>query len=449
MCLIRQNVWIGIAAIIIMVTSACKRDDFTTAPVGEAVPFTDTVTVTLKEGLAQSPYTFFYNAWVHSNMDRILLETGDLKGQYTLLVPTNAAMDAAGWNDASIPQAIAGKLDTFLMRYVFLGRITAEELMAKPDSYMAESLLAYGGLWYQLDAQTRVPYHFRAAMAISEDKLSVNDKVLGIGQAIPTKDGYIWPISGTVAVPTLTAWEALLADARFSLYTKLILYTDGRYREMFESANGYPPSDNSHPNGQAYNRNSLDYYDMSNHYDALSDRYYSASLNTWFIPTDDAFRQAGFNTLEDLIAFNMKRGGPSTVLYTPFGQEPYYGIVGEFATDTLLDYHDNWGRRIDNFTETRNRNPTLFFNNDLKQPILNDYPIAVYTRIVRHLIFPMTDHTVTTYHRMPLEFLNDGRVRVISSTAEPAGLVGEEIYSVNGVIHAVDHLLLPTGYLMD
>lgn len=443
-----NNKIVALIAIVITVSiNGCKKEEYMPPEVGEQVPYTDTVTIVFRDALSSSPYTVFWQAWQRSKVDSILAARGGTRAHYTLLVPTNEALAAAGWDAAKVNASSASSLNTLLLPYVFRSRIAQEQLQTKQESYRAVSLYDYPDLRYTEKDST---YFFQVGLAWDEQALKVNGKSVGLETPIPATDGYIWPINTTLEPPSKTAWQTLKEDGRFGLYTALLEYTDAQYKQLFTDANGYPP-EAGHPGEQVYNRNSPLLYDLENHVTSRSALPYAGALNTWFIPTDEAFAAAGFHTLADLIAFNTQRGLPRTAWYFPEdpSQAPFYRVVGEFATDTLLDYHDNWGMRVAGYDLTRSRNATLFFSNDLQQETLGHYPVSAYTEIEYGYWYPLVG--TTTYHYMPLEFPTAGSLRVKGATASSATIIEPDIYTLNGVIHVVDHLLIPSkfGHLSD
>jgi len=425
--------------LILFLMQGCLKKEYMPPQVGAQIPYAETVTVRFRDALSESAHTVFYQAWQRSHIDEILGTIGDSKTKYTILVPDNAALQAAGWTMSSVNAASIEALDTLMMKHVFRNRITPEELHDKAGNYQAVSMLDLPTLRYTADNKT---YYFRVGLSYDGDALWVNGKPSGNTTPIPAVDGYIWPIKHVLEVPVKTAWEVIRSDNRFSLYVSLLHYTDSAYKALFEAANGHPPAA-GHIAEQAYDRNSPLYYGMDYHPPVTGNIPYVENPNTWFIPTNEAFQQAGFHTLEDLVAWNESRNPPwaEWVSNPGTGLTPYYRLVGDFATDTLLDYHHNWGMRIASYEFTRERNATLFFSNDLQQELLANYPVTAYTEITYGYYYPQRG--TTNFYFMPFVFPGNNQIRVKGASGPAATLIDKDINTLNGVIHAVDRLLLP------
>ena len=432
-------------AVFSLLLMSCLKKEYMPPSVGEEIPYEDSVTISYVEVLAQSPYTIFNKAWEKSNIGTLLESIGDSKTQFTLLIPENTAMEEAGWTLETIGGLAADQLDTLVMSHVFRNRITEEELLTKADSYQAISVLELPNIRYTAGGKK---YYFRIGISLQEDALWVNGKEISYKQPIPATDGYVWPIKELLEVPSKSAWEVIQSDSRFSIYAGLLNYTDSLYRALFEEANGYPPEE-GHLLAKEYNRKSPLFYGMDYHQSESGDVPFVDNPNTWFIPTNTAFQRQGFNNLNDLIQWNESRGLPESEYIDDLegGLEPFFSLVGEFATDTLLDYHHNWGMRIASYDLTRERNATYFFSNDLKQELLGDYPITAYTEVTYGYYYPQRG--VTSFLFMPFEFPSGGKIKIKGAESSAIELVDKNINTLNGVIHVVDELLIPPNFTLN
>lgn len=468
----------------------CTKKEFMPPEVGEQIPY-DSLSITFVDALAASPHTLFHAAWQRSRMDSLLRANGAPNVQFTLLAPDNASFAVAGWDEGTISTATVEELDTLLMRFVFRKRMEGDFTSGFVPSQLLNSLLEYPGIvettsinlsyvvingvysyYYTFEGGTGAA--FKAALAVSDGHVYVNGQDKGPAEPTATAEGILLPLTGWVDVPTKTAREALVEDGRFGLYVQLMDYTDAQYREIFREANGYYPDEEITTNSQYYRDSWVDY--MMTYSDSYKSKYFRTPeqfreyvgfpaylpatfrLNTFFIPTDEAFREAGFDTLSDLIAFNERRGRPQADVWT-ISSPSFYGIRGEFATDSLLDYHHNWGLR---FVQTQaneeinfsanSRNFSLFFSKDLRQEVLGDYPLYVGSVSVYRSDGGLSHYEVLNYNQ-PFQFSNDGngqvQLSVRNSGGSAATVVEGDILTLNGVIHAVDRLLLPPGFSLN
>lgn len=461
MCKRKYN-WNGlplVCAMVIFFLCQCRKAEFMPPAVGEQIPYTDTVTSSMAEVLASSPYTLFYQVWLNSDIEVILAErrNGTIS-KFTVLVPENEALEAEGWDAATISIADKESLNTLILSLTYWEGISKEDLQTRDDNYPALNLLEYPDLWIYQNAAYfiyrepgLVSYCFRAYLSFKNEQLLLNGQAIGNHEGMPATDGYLWPIKQFATKPTQTAIEVLEEDGRFSLYLELMRYTDALYWAIYEDANWYEPWE-----GSGYDRDFVEDYNLG-----LSRRYENwyglpavATQNTLFIPTNEAFEAAGFSTLQDLISFNEERGLPQAV-WDPMYWE--YGVEGEFATDTLLDLHHNWGRRyapryagndwMPEETGAQGRSAvTVFYSNDLRDDLLHDFMLNGYYT-------PYYEDTKTLFYRMPLTFFNTGagvvQIGVKGSDRPPATVVQKDIPTLNGPIHAVDRLLLPRDFTLD
>ncbi|MBX2922532.1 MAG: fasciclin domain-containing protein [Chitinophagaceae bacterium] len=443
----------------------CTKKEYMPPEVGEKIPYNDTVYAKFDDVLETSPYTLFYQAWTRSNMEQRLSSGENANRTFTFLVPGNEAFTAAGWDAGRIANALPPALDTLLMRYVLQQDISPEDLSNRSSSQIISSFLSFPGVRYS-DGNL---YFLKAALALDGGTLVLNGKKTGAAQSLATDRGHIWPIQDTLAFIPRSAWEVLKTDGRFSLYTRIIEYTDSVYNDIFYKANGYRPetADSRYFVAKTYYRNTPRQQGMALYRTDYDDDLHMENLNTWFIPTDEAFHKAGFHTLQDLVTFNEQRGIPDTVRFSYIRghgetgndwQDAFYAINGFFATDSILDYHSFWGMR--NGTSTywasgeapsifyrsngypywQGRNSLIIFSNDFVNLLRPDLNIASY-----YYQWTYSLSLKDTYkHDAPLVASSAGKVQVPGLEVNEVTISGPDMYTLNGVIHVVDNLFQPS-----
>lgn len=479
--IIDTNRWVFLAILLgLLLCFSCTKQEFMPAEVGEQVPYIDTVTRSMEEALASSPYTLFYEAWLRSNVQARLESLGAIDQPLTLLVPDNAAMQVGGWASAQIAGATTELLDTLVLSHLFYGEITAADLTVRDDNYPAVNLLEDDGLLYYegiMDQSVHrfAPYRFRTYLNMQEERLWINGSAGGADAPIPATDGYIWPVNRLIEKPRQTVLDIIKNNERFRLYYQIMEYTDSLYMALLQQANGVVPA----PGGTGYRNYAVQYgldigsfnipFSPGLEYFLLSGnlttrnvlvfrngRYEQervsgitgspviGALNTLLLPTNEAFAAAGFHNLEDLKAFNEQRGLPQQVWSTSLGA---YQLQGEFATDTLLDYHHNWGKRYAPVLVSdlyRYPNFPDVCSNDLRQELLGGFRIFTYA--VYYFGEP------ERLYEMPLYFYNEAggtQIRVKGADAPVATVVVKDIMTLNGPVHGVDRLLVPAGFTLN
>jgi hypothetical protein len=428
----------GLLALLLM--TGCRKDEFIPPPEGEKVPYEDPGYKTLEETLKASPYQLFLKAYQRSHMDSVL------KGnyEYTLLAPTDAAMQAAGYTEAVIaamPENAADELVAFL---TLRGKISKEALGLKPGNLGAVSLLSRMDLhvlpFYYGDgtpSSNYDKYYYRNYMAVSGGKLLINGMAAGdVQHALPASNGYIWAVDVVLPKPVdKSFWDVLAADPRFTMFMEIQRKADStydiRYRKAVEEAIGYDPGGFGWVDAKRTN------YEPK--FDLIPDWNGTTMMefNMVFAPTNDAFHQAGFQTVEDVMAWNDKYATSPVFDWNTYEVFPF-----GFPSDSVLAYHWDFGR--DNLqyggTYGKSAGPTatVFYANDLNNAYLGDYPVNQLPNILNYI--------------MPFSFgkSGDGKptVQIKGSDAPPATIV-ETINTIMGPLHVVDRLLIPKNLKMN
>lgn len=153
-------------------------------------------------------------------------------------------------------------------------------------------------------------YSVKQSLSFSGGNLLVNGVDMGAAAPFEAAEATIWPINNVITRISRSAWDFLKDDGRFSLFTGILQYNDSVYNDLFYKANGYAAQTGGY-RAQWYYRDSPMQLGMTIFEE--NGQNYTYPLNTWFVPTDEAFRKAGFQTLDDLIAYNERRGMPDTI----------------------------------------------------------------------------------------------------------------------------------------
>ncbi len=427
------------ALLLLVVISSCKKDEFVLPPEGEKVPYADPNLKSLGEVLKASPYQLFLKVYQRSNMDSVL----NGRFAHTLLAPTDAAMQAAGYTEASIDAMTAGEADALVAFLTIRGKFTQENLQQR-RAISKQYPCCPVQITRFIPITTAMVRH-RSNMTlittgiislISADKFLVNGLPEGdIKNGQDASNGYIWPLDKVLQKPVdKSFWEVLKADPRFSMLMEVQRLADStydkRYRIAFEEAMGYDPGGNGWIN------------DNRARYEAkaglLPDWSGTVLLyfNMMFAPTNEAFQKAGFQSVQEVMAWNDKYATTGVFDWNTW-QISNFG----FPSDTVLAYHWDFGR--DNlmysgvYGKAPGQMPTVFFRNDLNDPYLADYPVNHLPGSVNYL--------------MPFAYGKNGdkpTVKIKGSDAPPATVI-ETIPTVMGPLHVVDRLLIPKNFKMN
>ncbi|ASZ11282.1 fasciclin domain-containing protein [Chitinophaga pendula] len=414
-----KQVWLTLVVVLSIITG-CRKKEFVHLPEGQKVPYEE-VKVTLKEVLQRPEYQLFNKAWLKSNMSGIIAANGN--APVTLLVPDNAAMRAAGLDDAGIDKTTQTALDTLLMYHTLTARVEQQGLQSLTGNVAWRTFLlnpAYTeGLNGVGSAVSRDSmYRYRHYLGLSQkNELIVEGKQLGTGAPVIAKDGNIWPINKVLRPATKTMLETLKDDGRFTLYLEALQMTDDLYGtlpEIDEYSVGPYLFLSTVMNATIWD------IDWEECFCPIFVRGKTQRFSL-FAPTDDAFRQAGLATKEDLLALN-SRTPPRFQGFT---------LVHFAVLDSLLGINV-WGKQRQMFATSA---PPIFYSNDLVPAIMNEYTVS-------------SSFTGKTWQ--PFECSKDGNGRVQlkakGSTAEKATIIEGDIPTIQGPIHVIDRLLPPPGF---
>lgn len=436
---ILKDIALALLLLATLFLAACSKTEFLPEPEGEKIPFQSDATQTVEQLLAASQAKLFYSAWQKSNIKTILKEKSN-KLIYTVFVPNDAAMQASGIGSSQISQMSETELADLMMFYITLGAVVPSELKMRSDNFMAKSMLVNPELFLPFfegglpNGQRADPYYYRHYLSISEDKLLINGKGMGAVNYMPATDGGIYLIEKTVALPTKNILETLQADDRFSMFLESSRILDELYIDKIatdmEPLFGYKPSPEEVMDF-AYGRT----FYKSNW--TINEKAFGGPnivMSTLFAPTNEAFQNAGFQTVADIIQFNER--SMADIRF----DENTFSAVGAFPMDTVYNFHREFGRMFRPATLGGDRsvsNATVFYSNVLN-PSLNDY-----------LVSAGGNPTIEYAFKMPLDFVRNGntvQIKVKGSEYPAATVVDSDINTLNGPIHVVDHLFFPKGF---
>lgn len=430
---------LAFSLVAIFLLEACSKTEFLPDPEGAKIPFQSDATQTVEELLAASPAKLFYSAWQKSNIKDVLNATTG-KQIYTVFVPNDAAMQAAGLGASQISQKPVAELADLIKFYITLGPVVPEALKNRTDNFMAKSMLVNPQLFLPFyegglnNGQRADPYQYRNYMSVREEQLLVNGKTMGRLNYLPATNGGIYIMEKTVEIPTKTILEALEADDRFSMFLEAQRMGDelfiNRLIENMEPLFGYTPEPEEVVQ-YAYERN---FY--KNKWTINENAYGGPNIiiSTLFAPTNEAFHKAGFMTVADIISYNERS------LENIYFDENLFTVVGGFPLDTVFNFHRDFGRILRPAAIGGDRavdNATVFYSNALNAS-LNDY-----------LVSAGGNPTIEYAFKMPLDFTRNGnavQLKVKGSEHPAANVIDTDINTLNGPIHVVDHLLLPKGF---
>ncbi|RAJ76646.1 fasciclin domain-containing protein [Chitinophaga dinghuensis] len=389
--------------------TACRKTEFQRPPVGGQVPYTDTATSDLTTLLSKSPQQLFYTAWQKSHLDSLLKSQG--KGiRFTVLAPDDAAMKAAGLTADKIAAAKVADLDSLLLFHVIPENIDSAALRGQQGNVRHRSLLKDRTIKEQVtrpgsNVLYTEAYTYKLYFGMTTDgSLLINGKNSGKVAPMYAKNGVIYPITKPLVRPTKTVMDVINTDPRFSILSGIFRAMDSTWEEV---TYGF------------YERKQYQWMQLRIGNVVSSDGF--------FAPTNEAFKKAGFNSVDDLMNLNARS--------MPYlDEEDWEMHNGLFVTDSLLAY-SFWGRMYTPRSSIGGGAgvSAMFWSNDLNNAMLGTFALST-----------SGDNAVPLY-LMPLDFgINGGLVTVkVKGSSHPAATIVEaDIPTLQGPFHAVDNLIL-------
>jgi hypothetical protein len=413
--------------------AGCTKNEFMPPPEGEPIPYQPESNQTLYELLEASSYQLFYKAFQRSSMDSIL--SGKFK--YTLLVPTDAALQAGGYTASRIDAMTVIQADSLVKFYTLRGVISKETLSRVSGNLASASFLSnpkyvqtpyfYGN---EQPGNTQFDvYFYRHYLYIDQNKLLINAIPSGdVEKAVPAVNGYIWPIDQLVSLPIEADFYSVArTDPRFSMFFELQTRVDEihdlTYRRIYEENFGFDPG------GWGWVDWTRTQYARIKSFQSYNGDKMSVSREMMFIPVNEAFLKAGFNSVEEILQMDQRNAA------APIVDFDYWEVTLGFPSDSILSFHWDFGR--DNLPKTpsgkvQGSMATNFFVNDLRDEYLYDYSVNHASG------YPP--------YKMPFTFgKNEAGKRTVKvkNSNFPEATILETIHTIMGPIHVVDRLLIP------
>lgn len=433
--------------------SACRKTEFMPPPVGEPVAYADS-SLTLSEFMKKSvAYSLFWQAWQRSNIEKVLKDY-DPNYSFSLFLPDNTAMEAAGLNSDKIRNSPIPVLDSLMRLHIVPKKLYPEPLQTQVGNLELQSLLLNKNYLEpgQNDFNPDYGYRYRHYLAVKDGYIYINGQNMGAAANMRIlKEASIFPINKVLKKPVKTIRQLLVEDGRFGMYLGIRRYNDSLYNAVTGVMETYlyrTPYDQRYVLG-LYNylrtEPMLDFLSTPNYYyDEFNEAFIESKtvyMTTILAPTDDAFKRAGFQRIEDLIALNER-----AIPYPDY--EGSATLSGYLPTDSILMNHYWQSSSVTvHYGSVGNTNIEvagipkglmILYSNDLRNEIMSDFKVRI------------TEYGGKDFSKVNnLDFIRDGenvRARVKGSGAEPATFIQKDIEAFNGVIHVVDHLLLPPGF---
>ncbi|NML42056.1 hypothetical protein HHL17_33025 [Chitinophaga sp. G-6-1-13] len=388
--------------VLLLLAIACRKQDIEPEPVGDPVPYTGPV-LSLKETLEKSPYTCFKTAWKRAKIDARLDAAATTS--FTIFAPTDKAFEQAGWTMEKIAQASPEQLDSLLSFHISVNQVHPASLAEVAGNVPLATLLkaALPGF------EGFPPYQYMLYTGAYHDSLYVNGQpVSKWGQALESTTATIYPTDKVLQKPVQDMLSFLQSDERFSFYLEACRINDSLYLDKNPWENGM--------------------LNMT----VLSATGSSGGQFTLIVPTNEAFRKSGFNTVEDIRQYNYQ----SLPIGEPDYDDKFYYRYPTTAMDSIL-----LPNRMDYV------GPAAAYNGIKKiYPVYFVNELMVNRSISGLLLRPGASYgSPPLIYRLDFSASNNGLgIKRLGSAAARLPFAETNVCLLNGVVHVVnDGLFMP------
>lgn len=412
---------IGVLYSISALLAACHKTEFMPEPVGEQIPAP--TYPGLLEGLPAEA-SLFKTMWQKAEMDAILASEQP-RVKLTFLVPSNGALESAGYTGAKIQQLTKDSLQQVLRYHVLNGAVSSQQLTLAGGDLTFFTLLKHPRF---LDGEPResslvrtVPYTYRQQLNMDQSDLIADGKKIKIVKELPVAQGHAFVIEKVLNAPQQQMYDFLVKDGRFTLYLKAMALNNIEYANDFMM--------NMYPSFAVPIRFMLDwnyYFEGTFHHSAERPRHIIHC--TLFAPTDEAFHRVGIYTEADLRELN---GRIETPIYyeqnqtTPVDSLLKYQYIGNASMD--IGYNEDYSMfALDVQISRFSNNPTIF------SPMMDDRKLADFKDIGHR--FYRSGNRIQVGHE--------------HSKVPPVDITEVNINTVQGPVHVVDRIIVPEDFSM-
>ena len=376
--------------------SSCRKEDVMPEPVGEPVPFTGATKNWEKLVQEGSNYSHFQAAIKRSSLNTIIEKSG--AAYLTIFLPVNKAMEEAGWTLDKINAADPKDLDSMLTYCI----VTGQQLpgtFSSPGSKTLPTLSKREDLPNFSSWQLYTDFLF---VGSHNDSVCVNGHTqTKWSEAQLATNGVIYPVTKMVPRPTQTLLQYIDTDPRLHFYSEALRISDSLYTAEFREVQVM----------------------------TLLTGGPEVPQVTFFAPSNEAFRNAGFQSVDDIRDYCLATW---PIPWSEIGEDGYYHIPTT-SMDTLLFPH---GTIYYQLGGGKDKSGLIFFTNDL----IDNGAALTGMRLSESSPGYMPPLSI------PLAFSTSNKeplIKLLHSNRQPVPIADKNIRVTNGVIHVVDNLFMP------
>jgi hypothetical protein len=382
---------------------SCSKNEEPPKQVGQVVPFQAGTNRTLVQVMDSIPDLRIYDSiYHHSDLGHTLDSLRGAGGAlYTLFAPSDAAFQKAGITLAQVGSYAPAVLDSIVFYLTVTGPYTTQGLSGQVGYQPLNTFLqvtsiasSYVSQFYPYSNgySSQYPYIYSLTVGWTSG-LMLNGKAAAAAgvQGLAATDGVLWELDTVILKPTQEAYAVIAGDTSFNFYMAVCRFDDSCY-----AANVYNARDTP-----------------------LLQMQQGQNARTYFVPTNNAFRKAGFQSVSDIYAYILT----SQDIITGNFYDPNYNTLLT-NVDSILNFCQTTGVL---YTQDILHNTTLssYVESPTGSGQYGQHPTFLFTT------FAAVNGQVVL-HRQDFP---GGRAATVIAPAD--------ITTLNGVVHSLDNLLLP------
>jgi len=394
----------------ILLSGCLKKSD---GEIVKAVPLPFKGQDMVKTLAGESSLTLFYQAFNRLALASVITpNTG-----FTIFAPTDSVLKAVGLDTMGITKLPIDSLRKLITYYIINGAYDDNALTSSIISKQVTTLRQDTVSVFRGNNSLVIPPLF-----IKEDEvLYLNGVAVTKSKpAIQTSNGYIYPINSLIAgFPSRTLYDIIKSDSNLTLYNQSLIIADS----IRDAALSFP---------DPFSEDVTFFSDPLTY--SVSGNSYVCFYPTVLAPTNKAFNDAGFYTVNDIRQFALRSQTGTDANYT-FHSSPL---------DSILKHHILYNYKV------AQNNPSTFagivriFYNDLLDPAINNGVYNSYLGPYYSLGYatPLSFSAVNGVVNIKWNSDPSSQPVVLPLDASPQNPVNNFIAS-NGALYKIDKLFYP------
>ena len=410
--------------LLVLFCMACQKNEFIPNVEGEAIPYQDSLSYsTLKNELEKPAFSIYKILWDKADFPGFAKQ--DSLSEYpvsrtitrTYFLVENSVLEKAGISTSVAKSMPVEQAKELVFNHIYQQAYDVD----KGLDGNGNSLKSY--LHYPVpEGVFPLSYYvYQIKLSFVNGKLLRDGQPFDIGKPLWTKEGSVIIPAKQLIVQQKDMLEIMENDPDLSIFTGWIKWRDTEYLRLHNYlADSFGPGyEFMKADDQYYQLYKFNFKLLSNPTPKYGDGF-RFQRSTFLAPSNEAFRKLGFNSLTDLIAFQEAHYKPQPTDWSFFEES--------FAVDDLLEKH--------------------FWKEGVFMP---GQQFEIYSYLINPTFFSRI--LVPPNSNSDIQAGGDAKNEItlaIKKSPYPAGkLIKKDIPTLQGPLHTIDAILVPTNFKLD